>query len=83
MKNYDAKTVPAYIAGAAHVARPKLKELRRVIKAAVPGAEEGIHWGVPFYKYRGILAGFVTLKNHVDFGLVTVLAAIAKRGHLG
>ena len=73
MKNYNAKNVDAYIASADRDARPKLKELQRIIKSTIPKAEEGIGWGVPIYKYHDVLAGFVALKNHVDFGLVTLL----------
>lgn len=73
MKNYNAKNVDEYIASAEPEAKPKLKEIREIIKSTVPKVEEGISWGVPFYKYQGVLAGFVALKHHVDFGLVTVL----------
>jgi len=73
MKNYKAKSVDEYIAGAAKEARPMLKELRKIIRSTVPKAEESISRGVPFYKYQGMLAGFVALKNHADFGLITVL----------
>lgn len=72
-RNYSAKDVDAYIAGSAEKARPKLKELRQIIKSTIPGVEEKISWGVPFYRYKGLLAGFAALKNHVSFGLVTVL----------
>jgi len=60
--------VDSYIAGASNEARPKLEEIRAIIKSTVPGAEEGISWGVPFYKYHGELAGFAAYKNHVSFG---------------
>ena len=73
MKNYSAKDVDSYIASSAREARPKLKEVREIIKSTIPKAEEGISWGVPFYKYHGVLAGFAAFKNHVTFGLVTVL----------
>lgn len=69
MKNYSAKNVDEYIANAPKEAQSKLREVRATIKSAVPKAEEGISWGVPFYKYHGLLAGFAALKNHVDFGL--------------
>ena len=68
MRNYSAKEVDDYIASAAKEARPKLKELRLLIRATVPKAEEGISWGIPFYKYCGLVAGFATFKNHVGFG---------------
>jgi uncharacterized protein YdhG (YjbR/CyaY superfamily) len=63
------RDVDAYIAAAPGEIRPKLEEVRTVIRAAVPKAEEGISWGVPFYKYHGPLAGFAAYKHHVSFGL--------------
>ncbi len=87
MQNYSAKNVDEYIASAPKEARPKLRELRAAIKSAVPKAEEGISWGVPFYKYHGLLAGFVAVKNHVDFGLAFALEGkdremLEKKGYL-
>ncbi|MFZ1988916.1 MAG: DUF1801 domain-containing protein [Alphaproteobacteria bacterium] len=73
MQNYDAKDVEAYIKSAADDSRPKLKELQELIRRAIPEVEEGIGWGVPIYKYHGVLAGFTALKHHVNFGLVTLL----------
>jgi uncharacterized protein len=57
------------------------------IKSAAPKAEEGISWGVPFYKYHGLLAGFAALKNHVDFGLAFALQnkdreMLGKKGYM-
>jgi uncharacterized protein YdhG (YjbR/CyaY superfamily) len=63
------KDVDAYIAGSPSEIRSKLEEVRAVIRASVPNAEEGISWGVPFYKLQGPLAGFAAYKNHVSFGL--------------
>ena len=73
MKNYSAKNVNEYIASAPKEARSKLREVRAAIKSAVPKAEEGISWGIPFYKYQGVLAGFSAFKNHVSFGFTIVL----------
>lgn len=73
MKNYSAKDVDSYIASSDREAHPKLKEIRKIIKSTIPKAEEKISWGVPFYRYHGLLAGFAAFKNHVSFGLVTVL----------
>jgi uncharacterized protein len=86
MRNYTAKDVDGYIAGAAKEARPTLTEVRRVIRLAIPNAEEGISWGVPFYKYHGLLGGFAVFKHHVSFGLAFVLEksardALAKKGY--
>jgi len=73
MKNYKALNVDEFIASAPKEAQSKLKELRAVFRSVVPKAEEGISWGVPFYKYHGLLAGFTALKNHIDFGLAFAL----------
>ena len=69
MRNYKAKDVGEYISNSEPESRPTLKEIRKIIKSTVPKAEEGISWGVPFYKYHGLLAGFAVFKNHVSFGL--------------
>lgn len=60
--------VDSYIANSGREARPKIKEIRKIIKSTIPKVEEGISWGVPIYKYHGILAGFAVYKNHVSFG---------------
>ena len=73
MRNYEAKNVDDYITTAPKEAQLKLRELRATIKSAAPKAEEGISWGVPFYKYHGVLAGFSAFKNHVSFGFAGVL----------
>ncbi len=62
------KDVDSYIADSGREARPILREIRRIIKSTVPEAEEGISYGVPFYKYPGALAGFAAYKDHVSFG---------------
>ena len=73
MRNYKAKDVGEYISNSEPESRPTLKEIRKVIKSTIPKAEEGISWGVPFYKYHGLLAGFAVFKNHVSFGLAFAL----------
>ena len=86
MKNYKAKDVDEYIASAGMEAQPTLKEIRKIIKSAVPKAEESISWGVPFYKHLGLLAGFAAFKSHVGFGFADALAtkdraALEKKGY--
>ena len=73
MKMYKARNVGDYIRGAKKEAQPILKELREIMKETVPEVEEKISWGVPFYRYNGLLGGFVALKGHVSFGLVSYL----------
>lgn len=62
------KNVDEYIANASGEAQPKLREIRALIKSAVPKAEEGINWNFPFYKYHGTLAHFAEYKRHVALG---------------
>ena len=68
-KTPKPKDVDTYIANSVGEAIPVLNELREIIRSAIPKAEEGISWGVPFYKYYGALVGFATYKNHVSFGI--------------
>jgi len=67
-ENSKPKDVDSYITNSSREARPKLEELRKIIKSTIPKAEEIIWYGVPFYKYHGELAGFAAYKNHVSFG---------------
>jgi uncharacterized protein YdhG (YjbR/CyaY superfamily) len=60
------KTVVEYIAAAPKESRPKLRELRRIIRAAAPGAAEELKWSMPAYSYQRILVLFAAFKNHVS-----------------
>jgi uncharacterized protein YdhG (YjbR/CyaY superfamily) len=44
-----------------------LSQLRTIIRSTAPEAEEGISWGIPYYKYYGPLAAFAAFKNHIGF----------------
>jgi len=63
-----SKDVDSYIVNSSIEARPILKEIREIIKSTIPEAEEGISWGVPIYKYYGIIGGFAVYKTHISFG---------------
>jgi uncharacterized protein len=67
-KSAIPQDVDAYIAAADPDARPILQELRELIRSAVPGVEERISYGVPFYKHHGELGGFAAYTRHVSFG---------------
>ena len=87
MRMYKAKDVDSYIADSGREAGLKLKEIQKIIKSTIPKVEEGISWGVPFYKYHGLLAGFAAFKNHVTFGLAFVLQSkdremLGKKGYI-
>src|SRR6266566_1209714 len=45
--------------------RGKPVQLRKIIKAAAPKADEGISYKVPYYKYQGALVYFAAFKNHI------------------
>jgi uncharacterized protein len=64
------KDVDTYIANSALGAYTILKEIRGIMKSVIPGVEEGISWGVPFYMFHGGLAGFATYKGHVSIGFI-------------
>ena len=56
-----------YLAGVPDDARAALEKLRSTIKAASPKAEEGIGWGMPMFRYHGLLVGFAAFKDHCSF----------------
>jgi uncharacterized protein YdhG (YjbR/CyaY superfamily) len=60
------RTVAEYIAAAAPQARPRLRELRKVIRATAPGVREELKWSMPAYSYKRILVMFAAFKNHVS-----------------
>jgi uncharacterized protein YdhG (YjbR/CyaY superfamily) len=86
MKGVSVKDVDTYIANSGESARKILEELRKIIKSAVPKADEMILWGYPFYKYHGILAGMTEYKKHVSIQFGSVLpeeekTSLEKKGY--
>jgi uncharacterized protein YdhG (YjbR/CyaY superfamily) len=74
-KNAPATDVDDYIAAAPREMRAKLAQLRRVIKAAAPEADEYISYGMPFYKHGEARVAFAAFKNHIGFfGVSSVIA---------
>ena len=61
----DSVEVDAYIDASPVQAQPMLRQLREVIKAAAPKAEETISYGMPSYEQHGRLVYFAAFKNHV------------------
>lgn len=60
-----AKSVDSYISNAPKEIRKKLEEMRNIIRATAPKAEERISYGMPFYDYQGRLVYFAFNKNHI------------------
>lgn len=63
MKNY--KDVDEFVADAPGEAHVHIEEIRKVVTAAIPMADEKIGYGKPYYKYYGWLTGLDVYKNHV------------------
>lgn len=66
-----AKNAPentdAYIASFPEEMQVLLQQLRETILKAAPEAEEVISYGMPAYKYHGMLVYFAGWKNHIGF----------------
>jgi len=68
MKNTDPR-IDAYIAKSQPFAQPILTHLRALVHKTLPGAEETIKWGMPFFVYEGaLLANMAAFKQHAAFG---------------
>lgn len=59
--------VDAYIAGFEGLVQERLIELRAIIQAAAPEAEEVISYKMPAYKQNGMLVYFAGYKQHIGF----------------
>lgn len=63
-----ANDVNNYLAKLHDPEREVLEHIRKIIRAAVPDATEGISYGMPGFKYRGAyLAGYAAFKDHLSF----------------
>jgi uncharacterized protein YdeI (YjbR/CyaY-like superfamily) len=61
--------IDAYVERQADFARPILRHLREIVRAACPDCEETLKWSCPSFMYKGkILAGFAAFKAHATFG---------------
>lgn len=75
--------VDLYIASAPPASREKLKEIRKIIRDAVPGAVEKIAYRMPAYELNGPLVYFAGYERHIGFyptpsGLDTFTDEISK-----
>lgn len=60
-------SIDGYIAGAPKDIQKLLEEIRATIKAAAPGAEETINYGIPTFTLHGNLVHFAAFKKHIGF----------------
>jgi len=58
-------TVDEYIINAPKEIQQKLRQLRDVIRNSAPQAEEKLSYGMPYFGYKGRLAYFAYVKNHI------------------
>ncbi len=62
-----ATTIDQYISEAPQEVQERLNNLRTVIKAEVPDAEERIAYAMPTFSQNGNLVHFAYFKNHIGF----------------
>ena len=60
-------TIEEYIEAAPKETQAKLRQVHSTIRAAAPGAEEGLKWSLPAYSYKRILVTFAVFKHHIGF----------------
>jgi len=60
-------TIEEYIAAASTEVQEKIQQMHECIRAAAPGAVEGLKWSMPAYSYNRILVTFAVFKNHIGF----------------
>ena len=59
------KTVDEYLANTPEPAQSTLRHIRAVIRSVVPAeTAEVISYGIPMFKYRGMLVGYAAFKKH-------------------
>jgi uncharacterized protein YdhG (YjbR/CyaY superfamily) len=74
MKKQSAvpKTVNEYLAAVPEPARSTLKKVRAAIRSAAPAeATEVISYGMPMFKYKGMLMGYAAYRKHCSLFLAT------------
>jgi uncharacterized protein YdhG (YjbR/CyaY superfamily) len=83
MRRVTSADVDTFLAGLPEEKREALEDLRRVIAAAAPDAEEGISYGVPAFKYRSRpLVSFGAGKDHCSFYVQSPAVMEAHRNEL-
>ena len=64
-RNAAPKNTDEYLARVPEPARSTLNKIRAAIRSAVPPeTTEAISYGMPMFKYNGMLVGYAAFKNH-------------------
>jgi uncharacterized protein YdhG (YjbR/CyaY superfamily) len=76
-KKGPPKTVDAYLARIPEPARSTLIKIRAAVRsAAPPGTTETISYGIPAFRYKGVLVWFAAFSNHCSlFPTASVIEA--------
>jgi uncharacterized protein YdhG (YjbR/CyaY superfamily) len=75
----SAHTVDEYIAAFPPPVQALLREVRRVVHAAAPDAEECLSYRIPAYKQAGVVVYFAAFKEHIGFGCRHQFAPASER----
>jgi uncharacterized protein YdhG (YjbR/CyaY superfamily) len=63
-----ATPIDKYLADVPENFRIALEKIRHIISQAVPkGTEETVSYGIPIFKWNGMLVGFAAYKKHCSF----------------
>ncbi|MES2566549.1 MAG: DUF1801 domain-containing protein [Bacteroidota bacterium] len=61
------KSIDAYISLQREDIKEKLEQIRSAIFSSAPKAEEMISYGMPAFRYHGMLVYFAAFKKHIGF----------------
>lgn len=64
MDTIKINNIDEYLSLQSEKVRLVLEELRQIIRDTAPEAEEVISYGIPAYKYKGMLVYFAAYKKH-------------------
>jgi uncharacterized protein YdhG (YjbR/CyaY superfamily) len=64
MENLPVKTIDEYLSYQPEKVKEVLENLRQIIRDTAPEAEEVISYGIPAFKYQGMLVYFAAYKKH-------------------
>lgn len=62
--NHRPTTIDEYISELPVAVRPRIEKLRQIVNKVAPEAVEAISYGMPAFKYHGMLLYFAAFTNH-------------------
>jgi uncharacterized protein YdhG (YjbR/CyaY superfamily) len=61
------KDIDSYIDAQEPDVKERLEQIRHAVQTSAPKAEEMISYGMPAFKFHGMLVYFAAFKNHIGF----------------